>query len=173
VLSFFSSRQNWDSPNPSPAGKCAPTPRFWGERHTRWRERGWDSPNSDEGNTLWYSLYVLCACDAHWECILRIFMFILIAVAKQRIPQGAEPRLYIGSYLVACRRTNNISVPSPRLSYASALLSNKSAKPFENHKCNSQSTNIISLTLKNIKLMRLAICRDIHYPEHTLALRRL
>ncbi len=24
VLSFFSSRRNWDSPNPSPAGKCAP-----------------------------------------------------------------------------------------------------------------------------------------------------
>jgi hypothetical protein len=26
VLSFFSSRQNWDSPNPSPAGECAPPP---------------------------------------------------------------------------------------------------------------------------------------------------
>jgi hypothetical protein len=25
-LSFFSSRRNWDSPNPSPAGECAPTP---------------------------------------------------------------------------------------------------------------------------------------------------
>ncbi len=24
-LSFFSSRRNWDSPNPSPAGECAPT----------------------------------------------------------------------------------------------------------------------------------------------------
>jgi hypothetical protein len=21
----------------------------WGEGHTRWRERGWESPNSDEG----------------------------------------------------------------------------------------------------------------------------
>jgi hypothetical protein len=28
VLSFFSSRQNWDSPNPSPAGECALPPRF-------------------------------------------------------------------------------------------------------------------------------------------------
>ncbi len=45
--SFFSSRWNWDSPNPSPAGDCAPP--FWGEGHTGWRERGWESPNSDEG----------------------------------------------------------------------------------------------------------------------------
>jgi hypothetical protein len=35
VLSFFCSRQNWDCPNPSPA-------------HARWRERGWESPNSDD-----------------------------------------------------------------------------------------------------------------------------
>jgi hypothetical protein len=26
VLSFFSSRWNWDSPNPSPAGECDPPP---------------------------------------------------------------------------------------------------------------------------------------------------
>ena len=35
-----------------------PPPCFWGEGNTRWRERGWESPNSDEGHTLWYSLYV-------------------------------------------------------------------------------------------------------------------
>jgi hypothetical protein len=69
VLSFFSSRRNWDSPNPSPAGECAPPPFGSGGRgtwHTRWRERGWESPNSDEGTytvvysanirTLWYRL---------------------------------------------------------------------------------------------------------------------
>ncbi len=50
VLSFFSSRRNWDSPNHSAAGDCAPTPLwFWGEGNTRWRERGWESPNCDEG----------------------------------------------------------------------------------------------------------------------------
>ncbi len=38
------------SPNPSPASECAP-PRFWGEGHTRWREKGWESPNSDEGTS--------------------------------------------------------------------------------------------------------------------------
>ncbi len=36
-------------PNPSPAGECAPPPRFWGKGHTRWWERGWESPSSDEG----------------------------------------------------------------------------------------------------------------------------
>jgi hypothetical protein len=36
------------TPQPSPAGECAtPPPRFWGEGHTRWRHRGWESPNSD------------------------------------------------------------------------------------------------------------------------------
>jgi hypothetical protein len=48
VVSFFSSRRNWDSPNPSPAGECPP-PGPRGERHTRLRERGWESPKSDEG----------------------------------------------------------------------------------------------------------------------------
>jgi hypothetical protein len=56
---LFFSRQNWDSPNPSPAGGCA-LPQFWGEGYTRWREKGWESPNSDEGSytVLQYSLYL-------------------------------------------------------------------------------------------------------------------
>ncbi len=40
VLSFFSSRRNWDSPTPSPAGECAPPPLG---------KRRWGGPNSDEG----------------------------------------------------------------------------------------------------------------------------
>ncbi len=54
VVSFFSSRRNWDSPNPSPAGECAPPPPPPGSGG-----RSWESPNSDEGTyTLWYSLYI-------------------------------------------------------------------------------------------------------------------
>ncbi len=52
MLSFFSSRQNWDSPTPLAAGECTPPPLFGpgvGVGHTRLRERGWGSPNSDEG----------------------------------------------------------------------------------------------------------------------------
>jgi hypothetical protein len=47
VLSFFSSRRDWDSPAPSTAGKCALPPLVRRGR-TRLRERGWVSPNSDE-----------------------------------------------------------------------------------------------------------------------------
>ena len=49
VPSFFSCRRNWDSPNPSPEGECAPSLWIRGKGHTRWRERGWESPNSYEG----------------------------------------------------------------------------------------------------------------------------
>jgi hypothetical protein len=50
VLSFFSSRRNWGSPNPSPADECAPPPPGSGWRGTFAGERGgWESPNSDEG----------------------------------------------------------------------------------------------------------------------------
>jgi hypothetical protein len=62
VLSFFSSRRIWDSPNPSPAGECAPPP-FWGEGQTRWLERGWESPNSDEGTHT--VVLFLCNCGGH------------------------------------------------------------------------------------------------------------
>ncbi len=44
---LFSSRRNWDSPNPFPAGECPLPPWFREEGHTRWRERGWESPNSN------------------------------------------------------------------------------------------------------------------------------
>jgi hypothetical protein len=49
VLSFFSSRRNWDSPTPlSRQASVPPHPMVrGGGGHTR--ERGWGSPNSDEG----------------------------------------------------------------------------------------------------------------------------
>ncbi len=58
VLSFFSSRRNWDSPNPSPACECASPPRFWG-RGTLACERGVGRvPIPTRGHRLWYSLYI-------------------------------------------------------------------------------------------------------------------
>jgi hypothetical protein len=49
-------------PHPLAAGECAPHPMARGGggvggRHTRWRERGWESPNSDEG-TYTVVLYI-------------------------------------------------------------------------------------------------------------------
>jgi hypothetical protein len=68
VLSFFSSRRNWDSPNPSPARECVPPPPlwFWEEGHTRWRERGWESPSSNEGTyTVVLFIYVYFVMQVH------------------------------------------------------------------------------------------------------------
>jgi hypothetical protein len=55
-------------PTPHPQASVLPPPCFWGEGNTRWRERGWESPNSDEGHTLWYSLYVRTLCRRGWMC---------------------------------------------------------------------------------------------------------
>jgi hypothetical protein len=44
-----------------------PPPRFWGEGaegHTRWRERGWESHNSDEGT---YAVHVVLFTDVLCE----------------------------------------------------------------------------------------------------------
>ncbi len=80
VLSFFSSRRNWNSPNPSPAGEGASPLWFWGEGHTRWLERGWESPNSHEGTytVVLYiymnsvgtlkELYNVCDCSQSYLC---------------------------------------------------------------------------------------------------------
>jgi hypothetical protein len=46
VLSFFSRRRNWDSPNPSPAGECAPPPLVRGGGA---QSLARESANSDEG----------------------------------------------------------------------------------------------------------------------------
>jgi hypothetical protein len=65
VLSFFSSRQNWDSPTPSTAGECPSPPLWFGGGHTRLRERKWGSlPIPTKGHTRWYSICILCAVGA-------------------------------------------------------------------------------------------------------------
>jgi hypothetical protein len=60
----YAPRRNWDfPPTPHPQASVPPPPCFWREGNTLWRERGWESPNSDEGHTLWYSLYVRTLCS--------------------------------------------------------------------------------------------------------------
>jgi hypothetical protein len=60
----MSSRQNWDSPNPSPAGEYAPLPFGTGGRGTLAGERGGGrDPIPTRGHTLWYSvLYIDVHC---------------------------------------------------------------------------------------------------------------
>ncbi len=62
VLSFFSNRRSWGSPNHSTAGECAPPPGSGG-RGTLAGERGVGRvpipTRGQSGHTLWYSLYIL------------------------------------------------------------------------------------------------------------------
>ncbi len=57
-LSFFSSRRNWESPNPSPAGECAvpPSPGSGGRGTFAGDRGGGRVPIPTRGHTLWYSL---------------------------------------------------------------------------------------------------------------------
>jgi hypothetical protein len=48
----MSTRRNWDSTNPSPAGECPPPrAKWWGGEDTRLRLWGLGSPNSDDSLT--------------------------------------------------------------------------------------------------------------------------
>ncbi len=59
VLSFFSSRRNWDSPPPLAAGECAP-PTLWsgGEGTLACGLRGGGVPIPTRGHTLWCSINI-------------------------------------------------------------------------------------------------------------------
>jgi hypothetical protein len=70
VLSFFSSRLNWDSPTPLAAGECAPPPFGPGGGNTRLRLKGCGSPNSDEGTctvVLYKYKYFVVGADRTWR----------------------------------------------------------------------------------------------------------
>ncbi len=58
VLSFFSSRRNWDSPTLSPTGECAPPPLVpeGVGAHSLAEEGGGGVPILTRGHTLWYSI---------------------------------------------------------------------------------------------------------------------
>jgi hypothetical protein len=45
---------------------CPPPPLFRGGGHTRWRERGLESPNSDEGTySVVLCIYIYVLCEVH------------------------------------------------------------------------------------------------------------
>ncbi len=98
MLSFFSSGRNWDSPNPSPGSPV--------EGHTRWRERGWESPSYDDGAytavLFIYTYFVRRTLPLHTVLYYLLRIHILIStprrnaihvVYKGSIPKGNN--LYI------------------------------------------------------------------------------
>ncbi len=81
MLSIFSSRRNWDSPNPSPAGECAPPPpRFWGEG-TLAGERGVGR--------------VPIPTRGHTQVVLFIYTYYVIKSKEAKDHGKFLPRLYI------------------------------------------------------------------------------
>ncbi len=69
---FLQSSELGLPPTPHPQASVPRPPCFWGEGNTRWRERGWESPNSDESHTLWYSLYVRTLWVLFYFCNRRL-----------------------------------------------------------------------------------------------------
>ncbi len=62
-VGFFSSRPNWDSPTPSPAGERAPPPRVRGGGTHSLARGGLGVPIPSRGHTLTRCTYVLCTDD--------------------------------------------------------------------------------------------------------------
>jgi hypothetical protein len=66
VPSFFSSRRNWDCPNPSPAGECAPPPVLGGGAHLLARE-GLGESKFRRGDIHRGTLYMYVLCE--YNCL--------------------------------------------------------------------------------------------------------
>jgi hypothetical protein len=62
---LFSSRRNWDSPNPSPAGECAPPLVPEGGAHSLEREGAGES-QFQRGDVHCGTLYIYVLCG--WDC---------------------------------------------------------------------------------------------------------
>jgi hypothetical protein len=65
VLSFFSCRRNWDSPNPSPASEFIPPPFGTGGRGTL--AGGGRVPIPTRGHTLWHCIFVFFVVSCYRE----------------------------------------------------------------------------------------------------------
>ncbi len=67
VLSFFSSRRNWDFPNPSPAGECAPSPRLSGGGAHSLAGQGLGESQFRRGDIHCGTLYIYVLCGGKWK----------------------------------------------------------------------------------------------------------
>jgi hypothetical protein len=62
VLSFLSSRRNWDFPNPSPTGECAPPPPVLGGRAHWLAREGLGESQFRRGDIHCGTLYIYVLC---------------------------------------------------------------------------------------------------------------
>ncbi len=106
MLSFFSSRRNWDSPTPHPQ---ASVPPFWfrgGGAHSVAGKWYW-SPNSDEGTytvvLFTYTYFVVyshdCKCaDGYWNTVAYCIVLIRSYTAKTQ-SRKFEKQIFPGKEL--------------------------------------------------------------------------
>ncbi len=97
MLSFFSSRRNWP-PTPLAAGECAPQPFGPGGGAHCLRERGWGSPNSDEGTytvVLYIYKYFVHAIHSsfYWR-ILKKKTILYSSLEKSAKQENKKTRVY-------------------------------------------------------------------------------
>ncbi len=107
VLSFFSSRRNWNSP--SPLANVPPRPFVRGEGHTRLRERGWGSPNSDDGTytvvlcRYKYKYFVIAyVCKQLQVHFNRCFVFLVFRYFHVLLAWFGKKWCYMSDYIILC-----------------------------------------------------------------------
>jgi hypothetical protein len=98
VLSFFSSRWSWDSPNPSPAGECAPPSIRGGGAHSLARE-GLRESQFQWGDILYtvvlcLYMYVLCGVKISKEATVLSLTSIQLWY-RAWFPQWAQKELHV------------------------------------------------------------------------------
>ncbi len=95
VLSFFSSRRNWDSPTPRPLASVPSPPLLGGEGHTHWRERGVGESQFRRGDIHCGTLYIYVLCDYTPTCVYSV------CVVYECITHAENSHLLIKSVLCA------------------------------------------------------------------------
>jgi hypothetical protein len=117
MLSFFSSRRNWDSPNPSTAGECAPPlPVLGGGAQSLVRE-GLEESQFRRGDihcgTLY--IYVLCGTDC-WNFFTKLeqdfinFAYLLLRKAKTDNTTQFSSKLENNLEILTCHRGWNVHI---------------------------------------------------------------
>jgi len=103
----YAPRRNGDSPQPPTRRLVCPLPPVsGGEGNTRRRERGWESPNSDEGHTLWYSLYVRTL----WEYSFGYDHPVSLSShwVKPTLPSAGIDKLFTSIYITAIQKEERL-----------------------------------------------------------------
>ncbi len=95
--------------------ECPPPPRFRGEGHTCWRERGWESPTQFRlGVVLCKLMYFVVRSKSHWPmpAVRDLTRDCRLSTYDESVQYSSCPRQV--SFRVKCARTGHpLKLPSP------------------------------------------------------------